>query len=342
MNEEISTAAPRRALLKRLFPNGVPRLWCPALTHYDQNGAMDRARITAHLRRTSAHAKGFLIPGSTSDGWELNDSELLECIDLALDAAREMNFHLLIGALKPTVNEALRLINEVARGAKYRALADSLACGFAVCAPRGGKISQTEIGQALAAVFDTGLPIAFYQLPQVTQNEAGPELVSQWARRYPNFILFKDSSGADRVAASGVAMGGVFAMRGAEGDYGRWLKAAGGRYDGFLLSTANCFAAEYSRMLDAIAANNMEPARELSDRLSALIGEAFRLVSGLSDGNPYANANKAMDHFFAYGPRAFDVPGPRLHSGRSLPREIIVETGRILERHRLMPAAGYL
>jgi dihydrodipicolinate synthase/N-acetylneuraminate lyase len=342
MTDEAVIAASRKQLLQGLFADGVPRLWCPALTHYDRHGALDRARITAHLRKSSEHAKGFLIPGSTSDGWELNDREVLEWVDLALDSAREMNFHLLIGALKPDTEDALRLINEISGSAKYRALGGARVCGFAVCAPRGEDISQVQIGQALAAVFQTGVPIAFYQLPQVTQNEAGPELASDWARRFANFILFKDSSGADRVIEAGVSLGGVFAMRGAEGDYWRWLKGAGGSYDGLLLSTANCFAAEYSRMLDAIAANDLESARHLSDRLTAVINEVFRLVSGLPEGNPYANANRAIDHFFAFGPRAGDAPAPRLHSGQPLPLGVIAQTGEVLRRHDFMPASGYV
>jgi dihydrodipicolinate synthase/N-acetylneuraminate lyase len=342
MNDELSTAAARTQLLQSIFPRGIPRLWCPALTHYDRDGGLDRARITAHLRRTSAHVKGFLIPGSTSDGWELNDQEALEWIDLAMDLAREMDFHLLIGALKPTIKEALRLINEIAGGAKYRALSEPHVCGFAVCAPRGETLSQAEIGDALAPVFETGLPIAFYQLPQVTKNEASPELVGEWTRRFSNFILFKDSSGADRVVQAGELLDGVFAMRGAEGDYCRWLKGAGGPYDGLLLSTANCFAPEFSRMLEAIATNNLESAQHLSEKLTVIIREVFALVSALPEGNPYANANKAIDHFFAYGPRAIDVDAPRLHSGHPLPPDVIVETGKVLHRHHFMPASGYL
>jgi dihydrodipicolinate synthase/N-acetylneuraminate lyase len=342
MNDELLIAASRKQLLQHLFPEGIPRLWCPALTHYDRDGALDRVRITAHLRRTAAHVKGFLIPGSTSDGWELDDQEVLEWVDLALESAREMNFHLLIGALKPRMDEALGLITQIAHSAKYRALAGSRVCGFAVCGPRGENLSQVEIGNALAAVFDSGVPVAFYQLPQVTQNEAGPELASDWARRFANFILFKDSSGADRVVGSGISLGGVFTMRGAEGDYCRWLKGAGGPYDGLLLSTANCFAAEFSQMLGAIAENDVESARHLSERLTAVINEVFGLVSGLPEGNPYANANKAIDHFFAYGRRAGDVPAPRLHSGHPLPSDVVAETGKVLVRHEFMPPVGYL
>ena len=31
----------RRELIKKLFPSGIPRLWCPLLTHYTDNGSID-------------------------------------------------------------------------------------------------------------------------------------------------------------------------------------------------------------------------------------------------------------------------------------------------------------
>ena len=64
-----------------------------------------------------------------------------------------------------------------------------------------------------------------------------PELVAGLAERFPNLLLFKDSSGTDEVALSGRMPAGVTLLRGAEGDYAQWSKAHGGPYDGFLLSS---------------------------------------------------------------------------------------------------------
>src|SRR5215831_10739407 len=90
----------RSQFLARLFPEGIPKLWCPALTHYDQDGKIDRPRIEALLRHMSAHVHGFLIPGSTGDGWELSDAEVRELLEIAVEQAHELRLHLLIGALK--------------------------------------------------------------------------------------------------------------------------------------------------------------------------------------------------------------------------------------------------
>src|SRR5262249_3769225 len=150
---------------------------------------------------------------------------------------------------------------------------------------------------------------------QVTENEMGADLLQSIAQRFPNFIFFKDSSGADRIIKSGKDLGGVFAMRGAEGNYLDWVKTSGGGYDGFLLSSANTLAEQLQRILSRAAAGRANEARKTSAQLTAIIQETFDLVREMRDGNAFANANKALDHFFAYGPEAEKLPTPRLHAG---------------------------
>src|SRR5207248_10885345 len=104
-----------------------------------------------------------------------------------------------------------------------------------------------------------------------TWNEMQPELVTALAREVPNFILFKDTSGADHIALSGQKLENVFLVRGAEGDYARWLRAAKGPYDGFLLSTANCFGFQFHQLVEDLAARRVKAAQELSARLTACI-----------------------------------------------------------------------
>ena len=108
-----TVAVQRLAILQRLFPAGVPSLWCPSLTHYDHDGRIDAARIRAHLRHLAPHVKGFLIPGSTSDGWELSDAEFWEVLELALDQAQKLELDLLVGVLKADANEALATVPKV-------------------------------------------------------------------------------------------------------------------------------------------------------------------------------------------------------------------------------------
>ncbi len=344
------TAVQRRDLLQRLFPAGAPSLWCPSLTHYNQDGGIDRARIAAHLLHLAPHVKGFLIPGSTSDGWELHDDEFWELLELALEQAQKLELHLLVGVLKTEAGAALETVAKVLAHIKARtnerdaekALLKARVCGFAICAPHGKAVSQEDMERGLTPILELGLPIALYQLPQMTQNEIGPELVGSLAERFPNFILFKDSSGSDRVVMSGRNLGGVFTMRGAEGDYMRWLTHAGGPYPGFLLSTANCFAAELDQMINLAKAGNLDAACKLSDRITGVINDAFVIAQPVSAGNIYTNANKAIDHFLAHGPNSAEVMTPRLHARVPLPSEVIRKTGEVLVRYGLMPREGYL
>ena len=62
------------------------------------------------------------------------------------------------------------------------------------------------------------------------------------ASRHANLLMLKDTSGADRVAdAGGAGIDELFTGARRRSGYSRHLKLAGGRYDGFLLSTANVF-----------------------------------------------------------------------------------------------------
>lgn len=345
-----STATARRALIDRRFPGGIPRLWCPLITHYDGDGHIDGARMAAHLKHLSPHVKGFLIPGSTGDGWEMNDAEIQRVLDLALDQAARLDFQVLIGVLKTAAAEARRTIlgttsrlrSLTGAGDDVAALTQARVAGFTVCPPRGRDLTQEQISAGLESVLQTGLPVSLYQLPQVTENTMTPGLVAALAARFSNFILFKDTSGADAVALSGESLAGVFMVRGAEGDYARWLKETGGPYDGFLLSTANCFGRELHQIIRDLELGRREAAVARSQRLTAAVKNAFDAVQAVPQGNPFANANKAMDHFFAHGPNAEQAPSPRLHAGVRLPMEVVRNIGEILVRHRLMPERGYL
>lgn len=345
---EVNTA--RAQLLGRIFPKGVPRLWCPPLTHYDRHGAIDGLRIAAHFGYLSAHIGGVLMPGSTGDAWELTKSERRQLLEIGIEQAQRLNLQILIGTLHPDLSETITLIREDVEWLQSRfgepdmtrTLAKAHVCAFTVCAPRGRELTQDEIGHALTSVLELKLPTAIYQLPQVTLNEIGPELGADLARRYQNFMFFKDTSGSDGIVLSGRNLADVFTARGAEGDYFRWLKVNDGPYDGFLLASANCFAQQLQQMITDISGGRLDAARRLSDRLTAVVGQITQLANGLPDGNPFANANKAIDHFLAHGPKAANALPPRLHAGSWLPAKLICSAGEILEREQLMPEKGYL
>lgn len=346
-----NVATKRQALITELFPSGIPRLWCPLLTHYKSDGTINIDRMRDHFKHVVPWIKGFLIPGSTSDGWELTDDETLEVVDFAIRQARTHEISLLLGvlkadvdAMKRTISSMIEMLQENLTGKEDagQVLQANHVCGFTICPPRGKSLTQHQIEAGLSTILDMGMPIALYQLPQVTENEVAPETFERLVQKYSHLIFFKDSSGQDSIATSGVYKGGIFLVRGAEGNYAHWLTDTGGSYDGFLLSTANCFPRSLSSLIESLEKNDQKKARDISERLTIVVSEVFALVQPLPYGNPFTNANKAIDHFFAFGPSANKTEEPMLHEKIRLPRDVIQATGAILTHHNLMPEKGYM
>jgi 4-hydroxy-tetrahydrodipicolinate synthase len=344
-------AEKRQLLINKLFPSGIPRLWCPLLTHYSPDGSIDFDRMHVHLNHVVPWVKGFLIPGSTGDGWELTEDETLGVADFAIQQARTREINLLLGVLKADIETMKRTISSMVKmlQTNLTGKADAIqilranhVCGFTICPPRGKSLTQHQIEAGLSAVIDMGMPAALYQLPQVTENEVAPKTFERLVQKYSNLIFFKDSSGQDSIATSGVYKSGVFLVRGAEGSYAQWLTDTGGSYNGFLLSTANCFSQGLSSLIEGLEKNDQEKAREISERLTTVVNEVFALVQPLPYGNPFTNANKAIDHFFAFGPSASTAEGPMLHKKIRIPQNILQATGDILARYNLMPEKGYI
>ncbi|ACA19905.1 dihydrodipicolinate synthetase [Methylobacterium sp. 4-46] len=341
----------RTTLTGLLFPAGVPMLWSPTLVFYDEAGRIDRDRQLAHLAFMTPHVKGYLVPGSTGDAWEMNDAEALAALEVVLPFAAQHGLDLLVGVLRPTTDAMLALIDKVldylCRRAGTDSVADALAAshvrGLTVAPPTSDPpLSQDAIGAALAPVFERGLPIALYQLPQVTGNTMTPALVAGLAERFPNLLLFKDSSGTDEVALSGRMPAGVTLLRGAEGDYAQWSKAHGGVYDGFLLSTANAFPAQLATVLEHLQQGRFTEAEQCSASISAAVADAFRAVIEVRQGNAFTNANKAIAHIMAYGRDALQASPPRLYAGGHLPHSVLRTVMESLSRHGLLPVRGYL
>jgi len=343
----------RQAWMRGLFPSGIPRLWCPLLTHYGPGGVLDFDRMTAHLAAISPWVKGYLIPGSTGDGWELDEEETLRVTEFALAQARQHGTRLLIGVLRGKTADVERTLSALLEltgvpedaandGETARAWSARGVAGFTICPPAGSGLTQEEIETGLSAILDRGLPTALYQLPQVTENETAPETFARLVAKYPRLVLFKDSSGSDRIATSAVDKGGVFLVRGAEGDYARWLGEAGGPYNGFLLSTANCFPRELSAVVKDMEDGDERTAVLLSRRLTDTINEVFSVVRSLPWGNAFTNANKAMDHFLAFGPGAEIGQGPMLHAKERIPGDILAAVREVLRSHDLLPVKGYM
>ena len=327
----------RRERQAALFGGRLPELWCPLLTHFQAKGMLDEYRLASQLTRISPWVKGLLVPGSTGEGWEMNDEDIRRLLQRVLDIGKGYGIRLLVGILKTETEDVLRAIDDLGELLQHPCV-----LGITVCPPKAAGQASDLIRRGLEQVLQLGYNTALYQLPQVTGNEMSPELVRDLAAGYDNFILFKDTSGTDRVVRSGVDLGNVFLVRGSEqAGYAPWLRSGGGLYDGLLLSTANVFAEPLTAMLRALRVGEREAAEAISSRLSQLVGEAFEIVQGLPIGNPFTNANKLMDHLFAFGPHALETEPPMLYSGHRLPWDSLRRMHQLFERHQLSLGQGY-
>lgn len=345
-----NTREARNDMIRRLFPQGIPQLWCPMLTHFNPPGCLDEIRIRHHWQHLSPYVKGALVPGSTGEGWEMNDDDIRQLLEVILDIAKATDIRVLIGVLKTDVPSMLECIDSTLTFLKHRtgihrteeALLASNVVGFTVCPPKGSQLSQSALADALTEVALRGLPLAFYQLPQVTGNELTAETIQTLAARFPGFYLFKDTSGTDRVARSNLGFHDVFLVRGAEGDYHRWLKNNGGPYHGFLLSTANVFAAQLTAIQTMLDEGQADKAATLSGRIGSVIEGCFKLVEGFPAGNGFTNANKILDHLMAFGEEGLHRDPPLLYSGVRLPVKFIEHAADLLRQEELFPVRGYL
>ncbi len=337
----------REKLKEKFFTDGLPRLWCPPLTHYKENGEIDKERMRMHFEYMKPYVNCFLVPGSTGDGWEMNDAEVKELLNFLLSEAKKHKFWIMIGALKTEKGETLQFIQKMVKEfvGENPTLDDFIQqriCGFAVTPPQGKNVSQEEIYKEFEPIFDTGYPLALYQLPQITENEFSPRTFNKICDKYSNLYLMKDTSGNDRVVLSEFEARGVFMVRGMEGDYSEWIEPEG-PYDGLLLSTANCFARELTEIIKQLEKGELNKAHKLSKTLTKAMDEIFEIVvENLSFSNRFTNANKVIDHHLAYGENALKVSLPRSYGGNKFPEKVIQEIGLILDKYNFSVEKGYL
>ena len=281
------------------FVNNFDPLWAPTLTHYELavNLRLNKALIKKHMKWLEPSVKQFLICGTTGDGWILSD----KLINDWLEILTEKNFltdqnKILFGAFGNTTKEVLHRAKLIEDYLTDHTCEASF-FGLTLCAPVNEKITQNEIIKHFEKIIEnTLLPISIYQLPQVVKCEIKPETLKYLKDKFKKrIVLFKDTSDEDKVIDSKIDFGDLKFLRGAEKNYFDHIKPRG-KYDGFLLSTANCFGKVLREILKEVEKNNFEKAENLSKKLSDVIRVSFDKGEKLNFGNPFSNVNKAFLH----------------------------------------------
>lgn len=319
-------------------------LWAPILTHYDQSAErLDRERTKAQVRHITPYVRQYLVAGTTGDGWEMSDAVLEDWIELATQSdVFSPDHQLLFGAFGETTDVVIDRALAIERATKHSPLAATYA-GLTVCAPVAPDADQRQIVDHFDRILKaTTSNIAIYQLPQVVKCEIAPETFAALAIGNDRIRYFKDTSGADEVVRAGKNTGTATLLRGAEGDYASHLKAAGGRYDGWLLSTANGFSRELRNIAQLVETGQIDCADRASHNLTELVEQLFAAAQNLPSGNPFSNSNRAVDHLFAFGANWRDAPSARLVSGQALPSTFIADVAEIVSQNGVGTGEGYM
>ncbi len=340
----------RSRIRRELFSGGIPTLWCPAITHFTGPATPDDKRIATHLEVLSKNVAGLLIPGSTGEGWDMSDEEILGLLETVLRTTSKTGQVVLIGVLKTTAEQMVTSIEKTVqwlmqhtKERKWQgAFAATSVAGFVICPPAGEELPQEEIRAGLSSVLALGYPTALYQLPQVTRNEMTPDTVAEMAEKHENFFLFKDTSGKDRVAASGKIAEKIFLVRGAEGGYADWPKAGGGVYDGLLLSTGNSFPGELATVLRRLEAGDRQGAADLSLRVEKAVDTVMRAMGAFPEANAFATTNKIFDHVRAWGTNCLEHDPPMVYNGARIPVSAIQLGLEALQSNGFDVDRGYL
>ena len=298
---------------------GFPELWFPPLTFYREGGEIDYERIAAQMRKIRPFCRGVLVPGSTGDGWVLGSGKLEELVRFFLRSDGFDRFDIMIGALMPTAEETLAsiekwcgILRDVSGKTDDKEAMDALGVkAFVFCVPAGMQ-DPSEQKKEMGRILSLGLPMAFYQLPLVTGVTVAPEVIAELAGAYSNLIAAKDSGGKDEMARSGLLKDRLMLLRGAEGDPTEMVLGKNTIYDGLLLSTVNCFAEEYCRMMDGKCGYQ---------DFGRVIGEVFASVEK-QVSNAFSDAVRAICHVQEYGGAAPGVPC-YCYNGETLPVELV-------------------
>ena len=316
-------------------------LWVPLISHYSAPGHLDAKRWQAMIRSLSPYVSQFLAGGSTGDGWELDDAAFTDLVRAALAPdCFAPGATLLFGTLRATTEQVIaraQLLERLIASAPTPAASIG---GIAVCPPIARDASQEVVLDHYERVIAaTTLPVAVYELPQVTGCRVAPQTLVQ-LKANPRVTMFKDTSGEDVIAQAGAAEG-IVALRGAEGKYADLLKPRG-PYDGWLLSTGNAFARQLRVIAGNTLAHDLKTAQGQSDALTGVVQSLFAAAAHLPFGNAFSNANRAGDHVLAYGHAWREAPKPQTFSGGEIPESLLAEAAHGFERLGSFPEAGYL
>jgi len=240
-----------------MFSGSIPALVTPF-----RDGAFDEKAFRRLVDWQIASGSSALVPcGTTGENSTLSNAEHHRVIEVCVEQAAGRVPVIAGCGSNDTMNAVLHMNF-------------SKKCGAAaalVVAPYYNRPSQEGLLAHFSYLAEhNDLPIVLYNVPGRTVTDLKPETVIELARRFPNtFIGIKDASGdISRVTDHRMGIGKQFCQLSGDDELALPFNAAGGV--GCISVTANVAPQLCADFQAACAANDLEKARELNDRLYPL------------------------------------------------------------------------
>ena len=234
----------------------------PALATPFRDGTFDETAYRRLIDWQIENGSAGLVPcGTTGEASTLSNAEHHRVIEVCIEQAAGRVPVIAGCGSNDTTNALLHMHFAKKAGA---------AAGLCVV-PYYNRPSQTGLIAHFSHLAENcDLPIVVYNVPGRTVTDIADETVVALVRKFPERIVaIKDASGdLSRVADHRMGIGHDFCQL--SGNDELWLPHAAAGGAGAISVTANVAPALCAQFHDAIAANELERARELNDRLFPL------------------------------------------------------------------------
>lgn len=240
-----------------MFSGSIPALVTPF-----RDGAFDESAFRKLVDWQIENGSSGLVPcGTTGENSTLSNAEHHRVIEVCVEQAAG-RVPVIAGCGSNDTMNALLHMNFSKKSGAAAAL---------VVAPYYNRPSQDGLLAHFSYLAEhSDLPILLYNVPGRTVTDLQPETVCELARRFPRtFIGIKDASGdLSRVTDHRMGIGKHFAQLSGDDELALPFNAAGGV--GCISVTANVAPKLCAEFQAACAANDLELARELNDKLYPL------------------------------------------------------------------------
>lgn len=240
-----------------MFSGSIPALVTPF-----RDGAVDENAFRKLVEWQIENGSSALVPcGTTGENSTLSNAEHHRVIELCMEQAAGRVPVIAGCGSNDTMNALLHMNFSKKSGA-----------AAALCvAPYYNRPSQEGLLAHFSYLAEhIDLPIVLYNVPGRTVTDLQPETVCELARRYPGtFIGIKDASGdLSRVTDHRMGISKQFCQLSGDDELALPFNAAGGV--GCISVTANVAPALCAEFQAACAANDLQRARDLNDKLYPL------------------------------------------------------------------------